>query len=325
MMFSVMVTTRCNLNCKYCYEGKKSNKDMSKETADRVVDWILKMNTEDVINIQFHGGEPLLNFEIIKYILLKLKKNKKVEPRMTTNCYYITNEIAEFLKENNFEVYVSIDGPKNVNDINRVDHNGNGSFDKIIEGIRILQSYGNKVHARGTVTPETAKYYHESGLYLLNNISDSVGIEPDFSTSKWDKDSIKVLINEIEKNSKLELEGTGITLDISSKDRYHKLGKCDGAITNYFISEDGDLYPCLFAYIGKFERLGDVINGQTSSIDVEDIYSIEYEKCSNCVQKDTCTLVRCKYLNKLQTGTYNSIQQCSCMMEKAIYHCLNAN
>ena len=72
MLFNIWVTQDCNLSCKYCYEKEKSKKNMSLQTADTVIEFILKYQTDKTNQVNFHGGEPLLNWDVIEYIIRQI-------------------------------------------------------------------------------------------------------------------------------------------------------------------------------------------------------------------------------------------------------------
>lgn len=161
-LISLEVTERCNLRCKYCvyHEGEAGfrsfgTKDIDLNIAEQAVD-ILSRSTKEEVSITFCGGEPLLRFDIIKdtieYSKIKLH-NKKVLYSMTTNATLITEEIANYWASlENHIITVSLDGPEWVHNKNRVFFNGNGSFQRVIGGLKRL------VEAEGTQAVDNIKY-----------------------------------------------------------------------------------------------------------------------------------------------------------------------
>lgn len=151
------VTQKCNLRCKYCIYGDENSKfrDFS-ETKDMPLDIAIKSinniidRVDDEFYVTFYGGEPLVNFKLIKKIVeyvLSLKLNTKLYFSMTTNLTLMNEEIAEFIATTeNFSVVCSIDGDKITHDEYRVDINGNGSFDRTTKGLGILY---NELKSRG--------------------------------------------------------------------------------------------------------------------------------------------------------------------------------
>ncbi|MEK6874805.1 MAG: His-Xaa-Ser system radical SAM maturase HxsB [Nanoarchaeota archaeon] len=123
----VVVTLRCNQSCVYCHSASRpmleSKFDMTKETATKVVDFIFQSPAPSV-DIEFQGGEPLANFEVIKYITeyaqeLSKKGGKRVQFTMTSNLIFLDDEKLDYLICNNISVCTSLDGPRIVHEKNR--------------------------------------------------------------------------------------------------------------------------------------------------------------------------------------------------------------
>jgi len=123
----MVVTLRCNETCVYCHASRANmdqvETDMSRETAEKTVDQILK-TTNPNITIEFQGGEPLVNFEVVKHIIeYALEANKKVgkqlEFTMVSNLSLMTEEKLEYLVKNKVQICTSIDGPAHLHDKQR--------------------------------------------------------------------------------------------------------------------------------------------------------------------------------------------------------------
>lgn len=143
------VTERCNLRCNYCIYHSKyqlhrgfGNKDMSIALAKRAIDFLAsysKHNQE--VYIGFYGGEPLINFPLIKQSIEYAKNlfnDQKVAFSMTTNATLLTEEIANFLVANEMSIIISLDGPKYIHNRNRVFINHKGSFTATLKGVKNL-------------------------------------------------------------------------------------------------------------------------------------------------------------------------------------------
>ena len=138
MNITYWVTNQCNLNCKYCYVDKDI-KVMSLKVAEDTFNFVSNfiqnsIKNNEKINISFHGGEPLLNFEVIKYLVEKHKNQNynNMTFMMTTNGTLFNKEIIDYVTEN-IQISVSLDGKKQTNDLNRIFKDGTGSFDKLKE------------------------------------------------------------------------------------------------------------------------------------------------------------------------------------------------
>lgn len=315
MMYSIMLTNHCNLNCRYCYEANKNNDVMSLAVADTVINWILSQD-QDTIYMQFHGGEPLLAYDMMMYIGRRIRKERNIKPRITTNGLLMTDKIARSLKELDFSVYVSIDGDAKIHNSNRIDHNGNGSFDRACNAVKILKENNIDVYIRGTVTPATINHYFTSVEYLLNNVYPKVGIEPDLFSQEWEECDIETYSDQVHKTIKYVSENINANYSVSHTNRceIHPLGVCDGGVSNFFIAQNGEIYPCLYSFLAKEDRIGSVEDG----LDKEKIsslyssYGITNPDCQDCGIANVCAGMRCKYLNKYQSGDYfmPSVQAC---------------
>ena len=125
-----VVSKNCNLNCIYCQAGNlNQNIDykMSKEVAKKSVDIALK-SPSDYLTFEFQGGEPLTNFDVIKYIVEYSKENangKYIEYNLVSNLILLTDEMIDFFEENNVSICTSIDGNEELQNINRPNSKGN--------------------------------------------------------------------------------------------------------------------------------------------------------------------------------------------------------
>lgn len=132
----LILTENCNLRCKYCYELEKKRHTMDFETAKRIIsDSLSKMDGYDTAVIELHGGEPFMNFELIKRIDAFVVDNYDfpILFRTTTNGTCIHGEVQAWLKERKerYEVMLSLDGKRADHDLNRVTANDKGSYDLI--------------------------------------------------------------------------------------------------------------------------------------------------------------------------------------------------
>ncbi len=156
-LFIFVMTNSCNLNCIYCQAQSETSKQkgmMTKEIAKKGVDIALQSPTSS-ITIEFQGGEPLLNFEIIKYIIeysSSINTNKIISYNLVSNLSLLTDGIADYLSEHNVQVSVSLDGPDFVHNKNRLFRIGGGSYDAAVQGIETLKSRDINLGAIQTTT-----------------------------------------------------------------------------------------------------------------------------------------------------------------------------
>lgn len=140
-------TSRCNLSCKYCFvSAEQEGTDMTLEIALSAISLALDYpNCSDTLTIEFSGGEPLLNYDLIEELIpkaktLALEKSKSVNFTIQTNGTLLTEEIALFLKENDVEIGISMDGTKEEQNKYRVFNDGSGSYDIIKRNICKIKS-----------------------------------------------------------------------------------------------------------------------------------------------------------------------------------------
>lgn len=152
-----VVSMNCNLKCLYCQAQngfKEPSGKMDKATAKKAVELALKSPTDN-LSFEFQGGEPLTNFEMIKYIVElteELKGNKCVSFSLVSNLLLLNEEIIEFIKEHKISVSTSLDGCQAVHDTNRPIKDGRGSYAYVAEKIKLLREKGINVGAIETTT-----------------------------------------------------------------------------------------------------------------------------------------------------------------------------
>jgi len=167
----VVPTLRCNTKCKYCQVSSRSEDafkyDMDNATAKRTVDLIF-MSPSPSIKIEFQGGEPLLNFEIVKYIIdyaeqCNSAKKKQLEFVICTNLTLITDEMLEYLQGHKVYISTSLDGAMELHNKNRPYRSGQGSYDIVIDNMKKVRfALGeDSVSALMTTTSESLNCFPE--------------------------------------------------------------------------------------------------------------------------------------------------------------------
>ena len=158
-----VITLRCEHSCPYCQVSRqsedKSNFDMSEEVAEKSLDLVFKSPSK-FLKIEFQGGEPLLNFELIKKIVFSAKNranqaNKNITFVIATNLALIDDTILSFCKEHNIEISTSLDGPKEIHNKNRP-RPGGDSYERTVQGIRKAQDKLGPNHVSALMTTTEA-------------------------------------------------------------------------------------------------------------------------------------------------------------------------
>lgn len=181
-------SSNCNLSCRYCFYDSLTNKRvcksygmMTQQTLEILVKRAFEYATE-YCNFNFQGGEPTLIGLDFYIELIRLQKkynvhNIAVANAIQTNATLITPQMAQFFYENDFLVGVSLDGTKDINDINRVTHDGNGTFTAVKKGIGLLDKYNVKYNVLSVVSKASVKkadsiysYFAKCGFKYLQFI-----------------------------------------------------------------------------------------------------------------------------------------------------------
>ena len=172
---SIMIkpsSSNCNMQCEYCFYHDISNKRIRKsygfmnfELLEIIVQKALK-EVEEECTFAFQGGEPtLIGLEffqrLIQYEQKYNQKKIKINHAIQTNGLKIDQEWARFFVRNHFLVGVSLDGPKSIHDLYRVDHQGKGTYQRIIHGIELLQRYHVDFNVLSVVTSQLARHAHQ--------------------------------------------------------------------------------------------------------------------------------------------------------------------
>jgi uncharacterized protein len=309
---TVWTSTKCNLRCKYCFVYKlneeQNYKAMTTQTADQLINFADKYLNADG-RIWFFGAEPLCNFEIIRYIVEKSRaKGYKWQFGATTNATLIDEEKVQWMKQVNFGLLLSIDGPKDSHNTNRIYADGSGSWDDAWKGLALVRKVLNPIpQIRWTVTPSTVQG-------LANNIKTMVeeygltNMPVDFTYEvEWTKDDLAALKKELETfgdyYNKWMIEGKPVfsmfirDANAAISQTVRQWGnRCGLGNVGLGVDYDGTLYPCHRFIDSHIIKIGDVYSGFNSTYkewiqNWERIspYCEEPKKCLNCNYKKACT------------------------------------
>jgi uncharacterized protein len=199
------MTEQCNLSCKYCYVEADitKNKIMALETAIRIINEMLEINRAQntKTTILFHGGEPFLNFEVMRDVVEYYSKMniKDISFEVQTNATLLTLEHITFIKENNLNVGISLDGTKDVHDANRITKKGFGSYDMVIKGIELLKEYNIKFGVIVVLTKQNYRHVDDIFNLLIKLDIRSFSINPVFYGGRCSEniDDIEITSDEL--------------------------------------------------------------------------------------------------------------------------------
>lgn len=321
------IINACNLKCRYCWNQRgsygaisDSNKKMDYSVASKAIDILLKESRgRKSLVIDFYGGEPLLNYELIKKVIEYCKviqKNKNVTFRflLATNGTLLTKDRVDFLIRNDVDIALSLDGPKDVQDTQRPFDNGSGTFEAIMANINSLSDEQRKrIVARVTFTPyftkiiKTFSFLRKLGfesIELCESEKAGYGLE---SSDKFFFDSnknirhLKRLYYDLAIFYTKEVLMGNLTYKNTYFNRFFKqlsrlyniqtvVGVCSAAVSLISVDVDGNLYPCT-AFIGIPQfKIGDVKSGinKEKLRDFSRIKVYTNKKCEKCWAKRIC-------------------------------------
>lgn len=338
----------CNLRCEYCFAGtgtfKGEREFMSEEVALKAIDFLIE-NSGDrkVLETDFFGGEPLMNFDVVKKTVeyaneRAAKLGKKFLFTMTTNGVLLKGEIADWLNANMENVVLSLDGRKEVHDAVRKTVNGKGSFDVIIENFKnFVAKRGNKsYYIRGTFTNKNLDFAKDV-LFMADSGFKEISLEPVVLDKEHKLAITEEMLPEIkEEYKKLAREyierrkkGNGFhffhfTIDLEGGPCLNKRVNACGAGNEYFsVTPVGDIYPChQFADKPEF-YMGNVFEGKINEqirAKFKNSSLFTREGCKDCFAKYHCS-GGCAANNYVFCGDINKPYKLTCEMLKARTEC----
>lgn len=338
----------CNLRCKYCFastgdfgEGRKL---LDADTGKKAIDFLLKHSKgRRNLELDFFGGEPLMNMPVIKEVVSYARSkeaeyNKKFRFTVTTNGILLNDEITDYLNKEMYNIVLSIDGRKEVNDRMRPGINGKGSYDVILPKFRkLVEKRGDgQYYVRGTFTKYNLDFAQDV-LHLNEAGFDQVSVEPVVTDPKNDyaltEAELPRIYEEYETLAKALVEkkkaGKGFNffhfmIDLNQGPCAIKRLRGCGCGNEYVaVTPDGDIYPC-HQFVGMEEfKMGSVLD-DTLNKQMKDEFAranvYTKEECKTCWAKFYCS-GGCNANNFQYAGDIHKPVKLSCDMEKKRLEC----
>ena len=338
----------CNLNCSYCFASQgKYHGDravMSFETGKRALDFLIENSgTRRNLEVDFFGGEPLMNWDVVKQLVayareIEKKYNKNFRFTLTTNGVLVDDDVIEFANREMSNVVLSLDGRKEVHDRFRVDYAGNGSWEQIVPKFqKFVKARENKnYYIRGTFTHANTDFLKDIEEMLSLGFTE-LSMEPVVCApgdpSELTQEDLPVLFEQYEKLAELMLkrksEGKPFTfyhymIDLSDGPCIYKRISGCGSGTEYMaVTPWGDLYPC-HQFVGEEKfKLGDIWNGvDNHEIQNEFLSCNVYERseCRDCWARLYCS-GGCAANAYHSTGSIKGIYKYGCELFKKRMEC----
>ena len=342
------VAHTCNLNCSYCFASQgKYHGDralMSFEVGKQAFDFLIaNSGTRRNLEVDFFGGEPSLNFEVVKQLVeyarsIEGKYNKNFRFTYTTNGMILTDEMMEFINKEMHNVVLSLDGRREVNDHFRRDYSGKGSYDTIVPNFkRLVESRNNQgYYVRGTYTHNNVDFtndiIHMADLGFTELSMEPVVCPPGDPYALTEEDLPKlfeqyeILAKEMIKRKR---EGRPFTfyhymLDLKHGPCIYKRITGCGSGTEYMaVTPWGELYPC-HQFVGDEKySLGNIWDGIKNTA-VQDEFrgcnSYSRPECRDCWAKLYCS-GGCAANAYHATGSINGVYKYGCELFKKRIEC----
>jgi uncharacterized protein len=338
----------CNMDCRYCFAGKGdySGKSgiMPLDVGKQALDFLIKESgTRRHLEVDFFGGEPLLNWDVCKELVkygreLEKKHDKVFNFTLTTNGILIDDDVIDFCCREMGNVVLSMDGRRETHDRMRKTKGGGATYDQIIEKFRKMADarHQDKYYMRGTYTAYN-KDFAADVLAMADLGFKETSIEPVVSSPDTDyalhEEDLPILFEQYEKLAEEMLErekrGEGFnfyhyTIDLTGGPCVYKRISGCGVGTEYLaVTPTGDLYPC-HQFVGDDDfKVGDVYNGIVND-DVIDRFRnnnvYTRDKCRNCFAKLYCA-GGCAANNYHSNGDINRVYDFGCELHRKRIEC----
>ena len=336
---TVNVTNACNLKCGYCFEKGKKKTFMNTEVAVEILKTAYnKVDKEfGMFTVNLFGGEPLLNWIAIKAMIDYSNQNKlDVRFGITTNLTKLTEEMIQYIDDNDIMLLVSIDGIKEVHDANR-----SNSYDVVEQNVKTLieRGLGHLLEARMTITPDSAKFMHAGVTNLISLGFNNICPMPVYDI-EWGKEQL----NEFAKQYKALVDTYINILNDKSNERNINIRNIDNVLVNVMspivsdgtmcaiggnrwcaFDTNGDIYPChqcptsSLGFIKEDTKIGNIYTGVDTNklLTTNTAVAFDREECKDCEGKSICKH-GCPMENLRETGVWDQPTKSFCELNKIV-------
>ena len=342
------VAHTCNLNCEYCFasQGKYHGERaiMNFEVGKRALDFLIENSgTRRNLEVDFFGGEPLMNWDVVKELVSYARVQEKIHNKnfrftLTTNGMLIDDDVIDFSNREMSNVVLSLDGRKDVHDRLRVDYMGRGSYDTIVPKFQeFVKRRGDKnYYMRGTFTHKNVDFtndiFHMADLGFTELSMEPVVCAPEDASALTQEDlpvlyeQYEILAKEMIKRKK---EGRPFTfyhymLDLKHGPCIYKRISGCGSGTEYMaVTPTGDLYPC-HQFVGDTKYLlGNIYDGVTNK-EIQNEFKLcnayARPECNDCWAKLYCS-GGCAANSYHASGKITGIYEYGCELFKKRIEC----
>lgn len=342
------VSHDCDLRCKYCFASqgdfKGARELMSVETGKKALDFLVAHSgNRRNLEVDFFGGEPLLNFETVKELTeygrtLNEKHGKNIRFTITTNGVALDDDKIDYINENMTNVVLSLDGRKEVHDRMRPTVNGKGSYDVVLPKFKkLIEQRGEKDHyIRGTFTAENLDFdrdvlhYFDEGFHTVS--MEPVVTDPNEPYALGEEHLARVLesyerlaeemLSRADAGERLRFFHFMVDLTDGPCLAKKQLG-CGAGVEYLAVTPRGDLYPC-HQFVGEEDfLLGNLDDGIQNTALVERFLRTTTETkedCRVCWNRTFCS-GGCHANAYFQNGSIDRPYELACEMQKKRTEC----
>ena len=338
----------CNLNCSYCFasQGKYHGERaiMSYEVGKQALDFLIEHSgSRRNLEVDFFGGEPLMNFQVVKDLVayarsIEKEKGKNFRFTLTTNGVLVDDDVIEWANRECSNVVLSLDGRKEIHDRYRVDYAGNGSWEKIVPKFqKFVEARGGKdYYMRGTFTHANPDFLKDIQQMLDLGFTE-LSMEPVVCAaedpSALTEEDLPIVMEQYEQLAQLMLEqdrqGKPFTfyhymIDLTGGPCIYKRISGCGSGTEYMaVTPWGDLYPC-HQFVGEERfKLGNIYEGVTNHA-VQDEFAAcnvyAHPECRDCWARLYCS-GGCAANAYHATGSVTGVYEYGCKLFRKRMEC----
>jgi uncharacterized protein len=280
------LSSTCNIACDYCFVDSGRSlpgpKVMSAETVRTAIRWLERNNATPHFTVVLFGGEPLLNKDGVTAACQEIERlrrsGRNAKLQLITNGILATMDVSRLLASADALVMVSIDGDIGQHDSRRHDHRGRPTYDRVVAGLRNLQTClpAGRIWARATMSGHTSQLAYFDGLHALGINQISLGYvndipPPEMSVAEYERQIdalMERLLSLTRENVSVRIHplGTYLSLIYAARGRGASWPRTDcGAATRLItVAPDGVIYPCEQAATARHKydwSLGSVVDG----------------------------------------------------------------
>ena len=307
---TLIVAATCNLNCSYCYadRGRYDGIEQLFMNPDMIASYLnilLENGVKDIKQILFFGGEPLLNISAVESTCKAVenlchqgKLNSIPQYLMVTNLTICSDKIIRIIHENNISLTVSIDGPKEVHDMQRQKKDGRGSFDDIIinfekmrQNIKNIEATYTINHKRRNISKYALQEYLSSTFRMKKNNIEIVDVygNPELEAGKdSDDEDFNLLHSTLDDYQILSAFNSAYQSDLL----------CNAGYDSICLTPTGDIFPCHMFLRNKEYCMGNITtdSAKLQPVKNESIFNKNIN-CSQCWARKICHICPAKYVN----------------------------